>query len=318
MLPINIENLLDDNVVEWARIEFKKGWNPDATLKTISAFANDVDNWGGGYIVIGAEEENGRLIRPVSGLSNDSIDHIQKELLKYCNYLKPKYIPQSEPVQYDGKTLSLVWCPGGYDRSYQCSKKPTSSNSEGTYYIRRLSTTIEALELDVKELMALTHNIPFDDRINIKPDITDLKFSLLRNYLQTVNSNLLNDIDRLTIEEIADNGAHFENVVAQQLTANGLIPYFCKKKNVGELDFVVEIDGKVVPIEVKSGKDYKSHKSLNNYMNVSDYHIEKAYVLSTANIEQDGKIIYLPIYMCYLLKQQQLPQMIISIDTSGL
>ena len=115
-----------------------------------------------------------------------------------------------------------------------------------------------------------------------------------------------------------NNGAHFENVVAQQLTANGLIPYFCKKKNVGELDFVVEIDGKVVPIEVKSGKDYKSHKSLNNYMNVSDYHIEKAYVLSTANIEQDGKIIYLPIYMCYLLKQQQLPQMIISIDTSGL
>ena len=115
-----------------------------------------------------------------------------------------------------------------------------------------------------------------------------------------------------------NNGAHFENVVAQQLTANGLIPYFCKKKNVGELDFVVEIDGKVVPIEVKSDKDYKSHKSLNNYMNVSDYHIEKAYVLSTANIEQDGKIICLPIYMCYLLKQQQLPQMIISIDTSGL
>ena len=205
MLPINIENLLDDNVVEWVRIEFEKGWNPDTTLKTISAFANYMDNWGGGYIVIGAEEENGRLIRPISGLSNDSIDHIQKELLKYCNYLKPKYIPQSEPVQYDGKTLLLVWCPGGYDRPYQCSKKPTSSNSEGTYYIRRLSSTIEASELDVKELMALTHNIPFDDRINIKSDITDLKFPLLRNYLQTVNSNLLNDIDRLTIEEIASN-----------------------------------------------------------------------------------------------------------------
>ena len=205
MLPINIENLLDDNVVEWVRIEFEKGWNPDTTLKTISAFANDMDNWGGGYIVIGAEEENGRLIRPVSGLSNDSIDHIQKELLKYCNYLKPKYIPQSEPVQYDGKTLLLIWCPGGYDRPYQCPKKPTSSNPEKTYYIRRLSSTIEASELDVKELMALTHNIPFDDRINIKSDITDLKFPLLRNYLQTVNSNLLNDIDRLTIEEIASN-----------------------------------------------------------------------------------------------------------------
>ncbi len=74
-----------------------------------------------------------------------------------------------------------------------------------------------------------------------------------------------------------NNGAHFENAVAQQLTANGLEPYFCKKKNIGELDVLVEMDGKVVPIEVKSGKAYKAHKSLNNFMKISDYHIEKAY-----------------------------------------
>lgn len=73
-----------------------------------------------------------------------------------------------------------------------------------------------------------------------------------------------------------NNGAHFENAVAQQLTANGLEPYFCKKKNIGELDVLVEMDGKVVPIEVKSGKAYKAHKSLDNFMNISDYHIEKA------------------------------------------
>ena len=51
-----------------------------------------------------------------------------------------------------------------------------------------------------------------------------------------------------------NNGAHFENAVAQQLTANGLEPYFCKKENLGELDVVVEIGGKVVPIEVKPEK----------------------------------------------------------------
>ena len=84
-----------------------------------------------------------------------------------------------------------------------------------------------------------------------------------------------------------NNGAHFENAVAQQLTANGLEPYFCKKKNIGELDVLVEMDGKVVPIEVKSGKAYKAHKSLDNFMKISDYHIEKAYVLSVANIEQE-------------------------------
>ena len=85
-----------------------------------------------------------------------------------------------------------------------------------------------------------------------------------------------------------NNGAHFENAVAQQLTANGLEPYFCKKKNIGELDVLVEMDGKVVPIEVKSGKAYKAHKSLDNFMKISDYHIEKAYVLSVANMEQEG------------------------------
>ena len=115
-----------------------------------------------------------------------------------------------------------------------------------------------------------------------------------------------------------NNGAHFENAVAQQLTANGLEPYFCKKKNIGELDVLVEMDGKVVPIEVKSGKAYKAHKSLDNFMKISDYHIEKAYVLSVANIEQEGSVVYLPIYMCYLLKERKIVKLIVDLDMEGL
>ena len=115
-----------------------------------------------------------------------------------------------------------------------------------------------------------------------------------------------------------NNGAHFENAVAQQLTANGLEPYFCKKKNIGELDVLVEMDGKVVPIEVKSGKAYKAHKSLDNFMKISDYHIEKAYVLSVANMEQEGSVVYLPIYMCYLLKERKIGKLIVDLDMKGL
>lgn len=115
-----------------------------------------------------------------------------------------------------------------------------------------------------------------------------------------------------------NNGAHFENAVAQQLTANGLEPYFCKKKNIGELDVLVEMDGKVVPIEVKSGKAYKAHKSLDNFMKISDYHIEKAYVLSVANMEQEGVVVYLPIYMCYLLKERKIGKLIVDLDMEGL
>ncbi len=115
-----------------------------------------------------------------------------------------------------------------------------------------------------------------------------------------------------------NNGAHFENAVAQQLTANGFELYFCKKNNLGELDFVLEMSGKVVPIEVKSGKNYKTHKALNHFMSVSDYHLEKAYVFSIGNVEQDGNIVYLPIYMSYLLKEKPIDTMIVDVDIEGL
>lgn len=115
-----------------------------------------------------------------------------------------------------------------------------------------------------------------------------------------------------------NNGAHFENAVAQQLTANGFDVYYCKKKNIGELDFVIEMDGMVVPIEVKSGKDYKRHNALDHFMQVPNYHMEKAYVLSTGNVETDGKICYLPIYMTYLLKEEKIGKMIVDLDMSGL
>ncbi len=115
-----------------------------------------------------------------------------------------------------------------------------------------------------------------------------------------------------------NNGAHFENVVAQQLLSNGFEPYYFKKKNIGEIDFLIEMSGKVVPVEVKSGKTYKSHKALDNLINMTDYHIEKAYVLSIGNIETKDKITYLPIYLCYLLKEKNFGRMIIDLDFSDL
>ena len=115
-----------------------------------------------------------------------------------------------------------------------------------------------------------------------------------------------------------NNGAHFENAVAQQLLANGFEAYFCKKKNLGELDFLIEMGGKVVPIEVKSGKAYKSHKALTNYMEIPDYHLERAYVFSTFNVEKAGEVIYLPIYMSYLLKEPKIDHLIVDLDMTGL
>lgn len=70
-LPININDLLNKNKVEGNRIEFKTGWNPTKIYQSICAFANDFDNLGGGYILVGVEEENGKAKRPVKGISEN-------------------------------------------------------------------------------------------------------------------------------------------------------------------------------------------------------------------------------------------------------
>lgn len=67
-LPINLDDLLSCRTVESERVAFKAGWNPDAICRTIAAFANDINNIGGRYCVIGAEDENGRAKRPVKAL----------------------------------------------------------------------------------------------------------------------------------------------------------------------------------------------------------------------------------------------------------
>lgn len=74
-LPINIESLISYRTVENDRIEYKKGWNPDSIYRTICAFANDFEETGGGYIIVGVEEQRGRAVRPVIGVDFDMIEH---------------------------------------------------------------------------------------------------------------------------------------------------------------------------------------------------------------------------------------------------
>ena len=81
LLPINIKDLLYGKPVEWERLEFKEGWNPLDVLHTICAFANDFHNFGGGYILLGVAEQDGRPVLPPKGLEPSKIDRIQKELL---------------------------------------------------------------------------------------------------------------------------------------------------------------------------------------------------------------------------------------------
>lgn len=109
-LAINIEELINGRVIEWERLEFKKGWNPEDVIHSLCAFANDINNWGGGYIVVGIEENNGRPVLPPSGLNPDQIDRIQGELTGLCHHLQPNYMPVVQPYVFQEKHI-LVRAP---------------------------------------------------------------------------------------------------------------------------------------------------------------------------------------------------------------
>lgn len=205
-LPINIADLIHRRVVENARVEYKGDWNPEPILHSICAFANDIDNWGGGYIVIGIDEEDGMPKFPIRGLEKSSIDRINKELLQKCNLIEPRYIPIVEQTTFDGKEVVVLWVPGGPDRPYKCPVAfPTekAKKAEKAYYIRKMSNSIRANALEEKELILLADNQPYDDRANLMARVEDMKSSLISEFLHTVGSDLHRDSLRRPVEEIA-------------------------------------------------------------------------------------------------------------------
>lgn len=105
-------------------------------------------------------------------------------------------------------------------------------------------------------------------------------------------------------ESDINKGAVFENVVAQELHAHGYPLYYYNSKKFGEIDFIVEQNGKSLPIEVKSGKAYNKHSALNNLMNAKEYGIEEAFIFTNDNVKIEGKLNYLPIYMVMFLKDE--------------
>ena len=105
-------------------------------------------------------------------------------------------------------------------------------------------------------------------------------------------------------ESDINKGAVFENVVAQELHAHGYPLYYYNSKKLGEIDFIVEQNGKSLPIEVKSGKAYNKHSALNNLLDVKEYGIEGAFIFTNDNVKIEGKFNYLPIYMVMFLRDE--------------
>ena len=139
---ISIEKLLSGKYVEDSRMEFKKGWNPISTMRTICAFANDFSNEGSGYIIIGVEEENGRAKRPVKGFDSNEFERVQKELIGYCNLIQPSFFPRLSLEEIDNKHILVIWVPAGSNRPYKVPDDITARQKTYNYRIRQFSSSV--------------------------------------------------------------------------------------------------------------------------------------------------------------------------------
>ena len=148
---------------------------------------------------------------------------------------------------------------------------------------------------------------------------TPLVISKSKNNFKLYNSDVglfthyypIKTLESLILDNInssVNNGGIFENFVAQELKANNIEPFYFKSSKIGEIDFLIEIDNEIIPLEIKSGKN-KTHKALTNLLETEEYNLNKGYILSNDNIslinENNKQIINLPIYLVSLLKKKE-------------
>ncbi len=135
---------------------------------------------------------------------------------------------------------------------------------------------------------------------------------LAKQYANGIQLSIINGDDHINY------GAIFENFVAQELHAHGFPLFYFNSKKQGEIDFLIENDGVVVPIEVKSGKDYERHRALRNVISNQDYNIDQGIVLCNANVSNNNGICYMPIYMIMFMRHNNHLPLKYTINLDGL
>lgn len=146
-------------------------------------------------------------------------------------------------------------------------------------------------------------------------------FKLFSNDVGLLASQYASNIQlKILNHEVEINfGSIYENFVAQELNTHGFPLYYYNNKKLGEVDFIIENEEHILPIEVKSGKNYYRHKAINNLLNCEKYNIDQGYIFTNENIIVDEKVTYFPIYMIMFLENNKEPvDLIYNIDFDSL
>ncbi len=247
-IPINIEDLLNKRKVESDRIEFKKGWNPVSIYHSICAFANDIDNLGGGYILVGVEEKDGVAVRPIHGIPVEQLDGIQKQIVGYNNLIEPYYAPRISVEEVDGKSLLAIWVPSGTERPYTAPHDVTAKLKKPVFYVRYGTNSIEAKGEMLDQLREISSKVPFDDRANASITCDDISLVLLRDYLVKVGSKLAQRVGKAPIEDILSDMNLMTGPTEQRRIKNVAAMMFCEEPDkffpYTQVDIVIFPEGR--------------------------------------------------------------------------
>ena len=230
-LPINIEDLLNKQKIESNRIEFKKGWNPPDIYHSVCAFANDFENLGGGYILVGVQtdENTGMALRPVEGIPIEKIDGILQEMVRYNNKLSPYFLPRTSVEEVDGKQVLVIWCPAGIYRPYSVPENVCAKDSKQYNYIRSGTSSIIAKGEPLEELRNLAIRVPFDERGNPDIKLEDISILLLRDYLVKVGSKLGDELYKKPLQDILEQMDLYVGPTERRMIRNVAAMMFCER-----------------------------------------------------------------------------------------
>jgi ATP-dependent DNA helicase RecG len=177
--------------------------------------------------VIGVEVANGRPVLPPKGIDPESVESMQKELLRLGHQaIQPAFHALSASYTVDGLTVFVVWAPGGETRPYKCRVSLGQDEKEWAWYIRRGSSTVRAQRADERELLGLAATVPFDDRSNTSASVEDLSRRLIGEFLDEVGSELASKAPSLPM-----------NALGRQMNVVGGSSEAPFPKNVGLLFF---------------------------------------------------------------------------------
>jgi len=210
----------------------KAGFDPDDIVKNICAFANDLNGWGGGYLILGCSEKDGRPVLPPVGLSENKMNEYQLQMKGICNQLDPYYWPVMKPCKYGDRSLLMLWVPVGDRRPYTAPERQ-SNKSQKVHYVRNGSQTRIPNAVEQARLLEQASRVKFESAIHPEAPLEAISRELIINYLSKTKSILFEDAESMSLEELCNSLMLAKRIPGDQLRPINLgLLLFCDKPEV--------------------------------------------------------------------------------------